>query len=78
MSSNSMVVRHLLEVLVSKIESCEENLTAQAVGNALYGLQVYIVYRISLMYSPIIYFLSTFCLYSMTTPQMQVLIFSCH
>ncbi len=40
MNSTNMEVRCLLNVFASKIESCNKPLDAQAVGNALYGLQI--------------------------------------
>jgi hypothetical protein len=39
MSSEYPEIREILSAVVLKVESCRETLTAQAVGNALYGLQ---------------------------------------
>jgi hypothetical protein len=39
MSSDSAEVRAMLSALVSKVENCKELFSAQAVGNALYGMQ---------------------------------------
>ena len=40
MSSNHLEVRKLLIALAGKVGTCQERLDEQAVGNALYGLQV--------------------------------------
>jgi hypothetical protein len=39
MSSEYIEVRDLLSVLFTKVCCCEEDLKAQELGNALYGLQ---------------------------------------
>jgi hypothetical protein len=39
MSSDSAEVRAILSALLPKVESCREAFNAQAVGNALYGMQ---------------------------------------
>jgi hypothetical protein len=38
MSSKHSAVRALLNVLASKVKECRDTLSAQAIGNALYGL----------------------------------------
>jgi fructose-1,6-bisphosphatase len=39
MSSDHAEVRAILSALVCKVQSCKEDLNAQELGNALYGLQ---------------------------------------
>ena len=39
MSSDHDEVRDVLSALAMKVDSCKEDLNAQALGNALYGLQ---------------------------------------